>query len=197
MHWTSVKQTTLYKGFFELLGVDLKHDLYIGGESRVMRRELLLHRDVSAVLPYDPVRDELVLIEQFRLGARERKGGPWIMEIIAGYQEPGESPEDVAYRECMEEANCNVTKLYRIMQYYTSPGISTERIDLYLACTGTENVGGIHGLDAENEDIRVHVVSPRAAFGWLDNGYIDSAIIVIALQWFRQHHDEIRQAWRT
>ncbi|MCW8964075.1 MAG: NUDIX domain-containing protein [Gammaproteobacteria bacterium] len=195
MRWTAVKQTTLYNGFLELQAIDLKHELYAGGESPVLRRELLSHGDVSAVLPYDPVRDELVLIEQFRIGSKDREGGPWVTEVIAGYQDSGETPEDVARRECREEADCRVTELWQMMRYYSSPGMSTERIYLYLARTSTESVGGIHGLDHEGEDIRVHVVSPLTAFEWLGNGRIDSAMPVIAVQWFQQHYDEIRRAW--
>jgi len=195
MRWTPVKQTPLYKGFFELVGVDLRHDLFAGGESRVLHRELLSHGDVSVVLPYDPQRDELVLIEQFRVGARKREDGPWLTEVVAGYQEPGERPEDVAIRESFEEAGCHVSELRQMLRYYSTPGGSTERIYLYLGRTSTQGVGGIHGLEAEGEDIRVHVVSPPTAYEWLENGRIDSAMTVIAIQWFRLHYDEIRQAW--
>ena len=195
MDWTPLSQSVLYKGFFELLGIELKHDLYAGGESPLLHRELLVRNDVSAVLPYDPVRDELVLIEQFRVGARDRDHGPWTTEIIAGYQEHGESPQDVARRECLEEAGCKVTELRPMMNYYASPGISTERIFMYLGRTSTDGVEGIHGLAHEGEDIRVEVVSPATAYEWLDNGRIDTALSVIAVQWFQVHYEEIRQHW--
>ena len=70
---------------------------------------------------------------------------------------------------------------------------SIEQIDIYFARTETSGLGGIHGLDEEGEDIRVHVVSSETAFKWLDNGRVDSAMPVIALQWFRIHRDRIRQ----
>ena len=195
MDWTPLSQSVLYKGFFELLGIELKHELFAGGQSPVIHRELLVRNNVSAVLPYDPERDELVLIEQFRVGARERQAGPWTTEIIAGYQEHGESPEDVAIRESMEEAGCSVTELRPMMDYFASPGISTERIHMFLGRASTEGVEGIHGLAHEGEDIRVDVVSPATAFEWLENGKIDTALSVIAVQWFQQHYDEVRQNW--
>lgn len=195
MKWASIKQTSLYKGFFEVVGYDLKHDLFAGGESPMIRRELVSHQNASAVLPYDPVRDEVVLIEQFRIGAKDREAGPWLMEIIAGYQEPGESPEDVVVREAMEEAGCTLTEVRPMLHYYSTPGGSSERIYCYLGRTSTEGLGGIHGLADESEDIRVHIVSPQTAFEWLENGRIDSATAVVAIQWFQQHYAEIRQEW--
>ncbi len=82
----------------------MQHDLFAGGQSRVLRRELIDRGQAVAVLPYDPERDEIVLIEQFRIGAGQDENGPWVMEIIAGYQEPGESAKEVAFREAFEEA---------------------------------------------------------------------------------------------
>jgi ADP-ribose pyrophosphatase len=195
MHWSTLSQKTLYKGFFELFGLEVTHELFAGGESQALHRELLTRGNVSAVLPYDPLRDELILIEQFRVGAMEREQGPWMTEVVAGYKEADESFEEVAYRECREEAGCELTDLWPMMRYYSSPGTSTELIYLYLGRTSSEGVGGIHGLAHEGEDIRVDVVSPQTAYEWLDDGRIDSAMSVIAVQWFQQHYDEIRRAW--
>lgn len=195
MKWKRLQQSVAYQGFFELLSIDLQHDLYAGGESPVLHREFMRRGDVAAVLPYDPVRDELVLIEQFRIGAQGRADGPWIIEVIAGYQEPSETLTQVAIRESREEAGCHISKLHPMLQYYSSPGGSTERIHVYMGLTNTEHVGGVHGLATEGEDIRVHVVSPQTAYAWLDNGRIDSAMPLVAIQWFRQNHDKVRQLW--
>lgn len=195
MQWSVINKQFLYQGFFKLIGFDLKHDLFEGGASRVLRRELLDRGQAAAVLPYDPVRDEVVLIEQFRIGACEDPSGPWLIEIIAGLVEPGEAVEDLIHREAMEEAGCEVSELIYLHQYYSSPGSSNEQIDIYFARTDTAGLGGIHGLDEEGEDIRVHVVSSETAFEWLDNGRVDSAMPIIALQWFRIHRDRIRQQW--
>ena len=193
--WSVLKKTLLYNGFFKLTGVQLQHDLFEGGQSKVLTRELLDRGQAVGILPYDPVRDELVLVEQFRIGAIEDETGPWMTEIIAGYQEPGEAAEAVACREAFEEAACEVSDLQLIQQYYSSPGGSNEQIKLYFGITDSADVGGVHGLDEEGEDIKVRVVTSQQAFDWLESGRIDSAMPIIALMWFKAHRERIRQAF--
>ena len=195
MKWSVISTKTLYSGFFKLLGIELTHDLFEGCESRVLRRELLDRGHAAAVLPYDPVRDEVVLIEQFRIGAGDDPSGPWVIEIIAGLYETDESELQVIHREAEEEAGCTITDLIPMHRYYSSPGSSNEQVHIYFARTQTANLGGIHGIDEEGEDIRVHVVSSDTAFEWLDTGRIDSALPIIALQWFRLNRDRIREQW--
>jgi len=195
MKWSVIKQKSLYSGFFKLTGIQLQHDLFAGGQSQVLTRELLDRGQAAAVLPYDPERDEVVLIEQFRIGAGEDETGPWVMEVIAGYQEPGESAEDMVHREAYEEAGCRLTELLSMYKYYSSPGGSNEQIQVFLGRTESSGVNGIHGLDEEGEDIKVHVISSQQAFDWLDSGKIDSAAPIIALQWFRLNHQRIRREW--
>lgn len=195
MKWSVINRRELYKGFFKLIGFDLKHDLFEGGESVLLTRELVDRGQAAAVLPYDPVRDEVVLIEQFRIGAGDDPSGPWVIEIIAGLLEPGESAEALVHREAEEEAGCKISDLVHVHRYYSSPGSSNELIDIYFARTESSDVGGIHGIDDEGEDIRVHVISSDTAFEWLDTGRIDSALPIIALQWFRLNRDKIRQSW--
>lgn len=196
MKWSIINKQTLFKGFFTLSELEIRHQLFAGGETPVLRRELLGKGDAVALLPYDPLRDELVLVEQFRIGALNDPSGPWLIEVIAGYQEPGEDPETVAVREALEEADCHITHLQFIHRYYSTPGGSSEQIHLYFGITDTSALGGVHGLEAEGEDIRVRVISSKTAFEWLEEGKIDSAMPTIALQWFRLHHDELRQQWR-
>jgi ADP-ribose pyrophosphatase len=195
MKWSVVSKKQLYRGFFKLYRFELKHDLFEGGESPVLTRELLDRYHAAAVLPYDPVRDELVLIEQFRVGAGDDPSGPWLIEIIAGLNEPGETAEQLVRREAMEEAGCKISDVIPLHHYYSSPGSSNEKIQIYFARTESEGLGGVHGIDEEGEDIRVHVVSSDTAFDWLDQGRIDSALPIIALQWFRLNRDHIRSQW--
>ena len=195
MKWSVIKKKSLYSGFFKLTGVQLQHDLFAGGQSQVLTRELLDRGQAAAVLPYDPERDEVVLIEQFRIGAGEDETGPWVMEIIAGYQEPGESAEEMVHREAYEEAGCQVTDLLSMYKYYSSPGGSNEQIQIFLGRTESTHINGIHGLGEEGEDIKVHVISSQQAFDWLDSGKIDSAAPIIALQWFRINRERIRKQW--
>ena len=196
MKWSIINRQTLFKGFFTLSELEIRHQLFAGGECPVLRRELLEKGDAVALLPYDPFRDEVVLVEQFRIGALNDPSGPWLIEVIAGYQEPGEDPETVAVREALEEADCHITHLQFIQRYYSTPGGSSEQIHLYFGITDTSALGGVHGLEAEGEDIRVRVISSKTAFEWLEEGKIDSAMPTIALQWFRLHHDELRHQWR-
>ena len=199
MKWTIIKKDLIYSGFFKLTGIQLQHDLFAGGQSKILTRELLVKGQAIAVLPYDPVTDEVVLIEQFRIGAGEdankNKNGPWMIEIIAGYQETGETAEGVARREAHEEAGCEVTELLPVIKYYPSPGGSNEQIQIFLGRTESTGIEGIHGLDEEGEDIKVHVVKSEQAFDWLDKGRIDSAAPIIALQWFRSNRERIRKEW--
>jgi ADP-ribose pyrophosphatase len=195
MKYKILQQRSLYKGFFELSAYDLTHELFAGGQCPVITREMLDRKDASAILPYDPERDEVVLIEQFRIGAMRNANGPWLIEVIAGYQEPGENPQQLVIRESIEEADCTVTDLVPMCNYHSSPGSSNEIIHLFLGRTSTKGLGGIHGLPHEGEDIRVQVVSADTAFEWLEAGRIDSAMALIALQWFRIHREDIRQQW--
>ena len=195
MKWTVISKQLLFHGFLKLFGFELTHDLFAGGRTPVLRRELLDRGRAVAVLPYDPRRDEIVLIEQFRIGAGDDPSGPWLIEIIAGLQEPDELPLQVVHREAIEEAGCTLADLIPIHRYYSSPGSSNEQIQIYFARTDTANLGGIHGVDAEGEDIRVHVIRSESAFEWLDTGRIDSALPIIALQWFRLNRDNIRAQW--
>jgi len=195
MKWSIIKKNIRYKGFFKLTEVELQHDLFAGGKSPVLVREIIDRGHAVAVLPYDPVRDEVVLVEQFRVGAGEDSDGPWLIEVIAGYQEPGESAEEVVHREALEEAGCLLSDVGLMHRCYASPGGSNERVSLFFARTDSSNIGGIHGLDEEGEDIRVHVVSSQQAFDWLDSGRIDSAMPIIAMQWFRINRERLRQRW--
>lgn len=179
MKWSVIRKKSLYKGFFKLSSIVLQHDLFTGGQSQVLTRELLDRGQAIAVLPYDPVRDEVVLIEQFRIGAGEDDSGPWVIEIIAGYQEESETAEAVAHREAKEEAGCTVTDLLSMYKYYSSPGGSNEQIQIFLGRTDSTHINGIHGLNEEGEDIKVHVIKSEQAFDWLDNGRIDSAAPII------------------
>jgi ADP-ribose pyrophosphatase len=195
MKWSVIDKKILYRGFFGLSGFKIKHELFDGGESTLLNRELLDRGQAAAVLPYDPVRDEVVLIEQFRIGAIDDPSGPWLIEIIAGLQEPGESAEELIHHEAEEEAGCIVSNMIPIHQFYSSPGGSNEQIQIYFARTETTGLGGICGLDEEGEDIRVHVISSDTAFEWLDQGRIDSALPIIALQWLRLNRGRIRRQW--
>lgn len=183
MEWEIVDKQVKHQGFFRLEKYRLRHALFSGGWSPVISRELFERGHAVAVLPYDPVRDEVVLLEQFRIGALEDPQGPWLLEVVAGMIEAGETEASVARRESLEEAGCEVRELIPITRYYASPGGSSETISLFCALVDTSAVEGIHGLDEEDEDIRVDVVPRETATRWVEQGDIDSAAPIIALQW--------------
>ena len=183
--WKLVQHQTLFEKYFRLDEYSLSHELYAGGSSPVFTREIFERGSVVAVLPYDAERRTVVLIEQFRAGAIEDPQGPWLIESVAGVIEPGESKEQVALRECEEEADCSIQRLELISEYYVSPGGTSEYCSLYCGLVDSDGVAGIHGLDHENEDIKVMVVDAAEAFTWVRQGRIRSSATIIALQWLQ------------
>ncbi|WP_295629126.1 ADP-ribose diphosphatase [uncultured Nitrosomonas sp.] len=190
-----LEKTVCYQGFFRIDRYRLRHRLFNGGWSSPITRELFERGHAAAVLPYDPLRNEVVLIEQFRIGAMNTPDGPWLLEIVAGIIEPDEITEDVVKRESVEEANCNISDLIPLYDYLASPGGMTERIALFCGRTDTTQVGGIHGAADEGEDIKVHVVSLETALQFLVSGKINSASAIIALQWLALNRGLVREKW--
>ncbi len=179
-----LNKQTLYNGFFRMEKYHLQHELFAGGWSGEMHSELFERGNCVAVILYDPKRDEVVLIEQFRVGAVKNPiNTPWLIEIVAGIMEEGESPEDVAKREAFEEAGCEISELIKINRFYLSPGGSSEQITLFCGLINSEHVGGIHGLAHEHEDILVRTVPFSTAYEMIENNEIDSAIPMVAIQW--------------
>ena len=193
----------VFKGYFAMDEWRVKHALFDGGWSNEVTRECLERGHAVAVLPYDPIRDEVVLIEQFRVGAAasapspnwETAPSPWLLEIVAGIVEEGEMPEDVARRETVEEAGCELLEIKPITTYLTTPGCASETIALYLGRVDASNAGGVHGLDHEDEDIRVFTASSEEAFQMIEEGKINNGTILIALLWLKLNRDAIRKEW--
>ena len=176
-----------YEGFFGLSTFRLRHTLYGGGWSNEISRELFHRGACVAVLPYDPVRQEVLLIEQFRIGALGQKEPPWLTEIVAGGIEAGETPEDVAFREAGEEAGLALKTLHRIGSFFTSPGGTGERVTLFIGLVEGPLEGGLHGLAEEGEDIRSFVLTLSGAEKAVESGVVDSMIPAYAIQWLMSH----------
>ncbi|MDD5125502.1 NUDIX domain-containing protein, partial [Methylovulum sp.] len=163
----------LYDGFFRLEKYRLKHTLYAGGWSAELGRELFVRGECVGVLLYDPHTDQVVLIEQFRVGALQQPDKAWLVEIVAGAIEEGETAVETAYREALEEAGCAIEELLEISRFYTTPGACAERLTLFCGKVDSTNVGGIHGLDEEHEDILVRAVDFADAYKMLETCEID------------------------
>ena len=190
-----VKRENGYQGFYKLDRVHLRHELFAGGMSREISREVFVRHDAVCVLPYDPQRDEVVLIEQFRVGAMGKAQTPWLIELVAGLIDKVEEPEEVARREGEEEAGLTFSSLWPITRYFPSPGGSTEFVHLYLGRCSTVGVGGLHGLEEEAEDIRVTVWAYEDALQAVRDGRISNAASIIALQWLALNRAEVRGLW--
>ena len=191
-----IARETLYTGFFSLVRYRFRHRLFNGGMSGEVQREIFERGHAAVLLPYDPVRDEVVLIEQIRIAAFDTSDTPWLLEMVAGMIEVGESDEEVARREADEEAGLAVGRVKRMLSYLASPGGTSERTAVLVGEVDATQASGIHGLVDENEDIRVHVVSREQAYQWVEEGKIDNAASVIALQWLQLHYQELKTEWK-
>jgi ADP-ribose pyrophosphatase len=184
-----------YDGFFRIVRYRLRHQLFAGGMSAELVRELLQRGDAAVVLPYDPVRQEIVLVEQFRVGAITRPDDPWLLEPVAGIIEPGETAAGVAEREAEEEAGLELRDLVPIGSYYPSPGGSSELCHAFVARVDTRGAGGLFGLAHDGEDVKAHVVPLRTALGWLEDGGLRAASTLITIQWLALHRAGLEARW--
>jgi ADP-ribose pyrophosphatase len=190
-----IEKREAYKGYFRVNAYRLRHELHSGGMSQEIHREVFERGHAVGVLLYDPVRRQVVLQEQFRIGALVAGFDPWLTEIVAGIIEAGEDPKDVARREAHEETGLSVTDLTPIRHYLVSPGGTSESARLYLGRVDAEGAGGIHGLDHEDEDIRVIAMDVAEALALLEDDKVDNALLVIALQWLALNENKARAAW--
>jgi ADP-ribose pyrophosphatase len=187
---------SVYDGFFKVRELQLRHRKFDGSWSPTLRRELVLRHDAVGVLLYDPHRDEIALVEQFRVGAMKRNSNPWLLELVAGLIDSDEDTEQVARREAIEEAGCAVSEMELICEYFSSPGGNNEYFYLYCGHCDLQNAGGVFGLPEEGEDIRVHVLAVDDAMQRLQRGEMHNAHTIIALQWLQLHRQRLREQWR-
>lgn len=190
-----ISKRKLFNGFFQMVEYQFRHRLFAGGWSQEIHREVFERGHAGVVLPYDPKTDNIVLIEQIRLPAIETSETPWLLEAVAGMIEPNESPEDVIRRESVEEAGLIIGRAEKAISYLSSPGGTTERMHVFIGEVDSSKAKGIHGLASENEDIRVHVVSREQAYQWVEEGIIDNAATVIAIQWLQLNHQKLHEKW--
>lgn len=192
-----IERTTPYRGYMRLDHYKLKHKVFDQGWSVELSREVLERGNAVGLLPYDPERDEVVLLEQFRIGGYTAANeSPWQIECVAGIIEPGHVAEETAHRETEEETGVSVSEMVPIHRYLTSPGCTSETIELFCGCVDSEGVGGVFGLAEEGEYMRVFVVSAEESFAMLDRGEIGNGMTIIAIQWLKLHHDMLREKWQ-
>lgn len=179
-------------GFFTFEDVRLTHPRFDGGAMSVDRAVFRAGQAVT-VLPYDPVHDAVLLVEQFRPAPfLQCDPDPWLLEPVAGIVDAGESPVECAHREALEEAGLTLQKLHFVARHYPSPGATAQQLHSYIGIADLAEVGEIGGLADEGEDIRIHVVPYQAAQDALASGEIVVAPLILSLQWLALHRDRLR-----
>ncbi|MEQ9693186.1 NUDIX domain-containing protein [Shimia sp. SDUM112013] len=184
-----------YVNFFALDEYDLRFRRYDGGQSDMVRRAVFVATDAVIVLPYDPVRDRVLLVEQFRPGPYVRGDDlPWQLEPIAGRVDAGETPEATAHREAREEAGLTLQALHDVAHCYASPGCSTEYYNIYLGLADLpDDVAGVAGLESEAEDIRSYLFDFDTLMQMVDDMRMVNAPLVLAALWLARHRDRLRK----
>ncbi len=183
-----------HAGFFGLDVHRLRHSRFDGGVSPWLVREVFVVGDAVTVLPYDPVRDRVLLIEQFRMGPFGRGDPlPWQLEAIAGRIDPGETPEDAARREAVEEAGLVLGALEKVAEYYPTPGAVTEYLYSYVAlCDLPDGVAGVFGAAEEAEDIKGHLLPFDRLVEAITAGEIGNAPLLLTVLWLQRERGRLR-----
>ncbi len=191
------QQDRPYLAFFALEERRLRFRTFAGTQSAPVDRAVFLAADAVTVLPYDPKRDLVLLIEQFRAGPLMRGDPrPWSLEPIAGRRDVGEDVATTAHREGLEEAGVAFTALEKIASYYPSPGAFSEYLTSYVGITDlAAGHNEIHGLDSEVEDIRSIILPYSQLLDAVATGEIDNGPMLISAMWLGQHRDRLRQTY--
>lgn len=180
--------------FFRLQSLDVTHKRFVGGQSGALAREVFVGVDAAILLPYDPVRDKVLLVEQIRMGPVVRNDpNPWMLEPVAGMIDARETPEIAARREALEEANVALHHLEHAGSFYPSPGASTDYFYNYVGlCDLPMTESYLGGLAHEGEDLRLHPMSFDAAMALAETGEIATGPLFFLLYWLARHRDRLR-----
>ncbi|MEX5728543.1 ADP-ribose pyrophosphatase [Rhodovulum iodosum] len=185
-----------YAKFFAVEEYEFRHRRFDGGMSEEVNRAAFISGDAATVLPYDPARDTVLLIEQFRTGPYARGDSEcWSLEAIAGLIDPGEAAEETVRREALEEAGLEIGRLHKVYAYYPSPGAKSEYIYSFVAEADLpDSAAGLGGLLSEGEDIRAHVVNFTRLMELLESGEIENAPLILSALWLARHRERLRAA---
>ena len=191
---------TVWHGRFPLQKVRFRHRRFDGAMSAPLTWELWRRGRATALLPYDPAADRVVLIEQFRLPALAAGVAPVMTEVPAGLCEPGESEEETMRRELREEIGLDADRLLPVGRFVLTPGGADEIVTLFAGRVTAppadrDGTAGLHGLAAEHEDIRLRVLDAPAAIEAAAAGAYPNSVCTIALLWLGLKREELRRAW--
>lgn len=188
---------SVYKGFFSVEEHDLTYQKFNNEQSNVVTRSTVVSSDAVIVLPYDPVNDRILLIEQFRAGPYVKGDeNPWVLEPIAGLIDEGETPESAGIREAQEEAHLKIKRLELVARSYPSPGISTEFFHQYLGIVELlDSSNFIAGLSSENEDIRSHIFEYEQFFEMIESGKVKVGPLILLGLWLSKNRNRLRKKY--
>ena len=196
-HALSHAKRVVYKGFFSVEEHDLSYRKFNNQQSSILTRSALISSDAVIVLPYDPVNDRILLIEQFRSGPYVKGDeNPWVLEPIAGLIDEGETPESAGIREAQEEAHLEIKKLELVARSYPSPGISTEFFHQYIGIVELlDSSDLIAGLSSENEDIRSHIFEYEQFFEMIERGKVNVGPLILLGLWLSKNRTRLRKKY--
>ncbi|MBT8456471.1 MAG: NUDIX domain-containing protein [Rhodobacteraceae bacterium] len=182
-----------YSGYFGVVEHDLRFPRFDGGESEDVTRAGFMMADTVTVVPYDPVRDRVLVIEQFRYGAFVRGDPrPWMLEPVAGRIDPGEAPEDAVRRECVEEAGLTLGALHLMSGHYPSPAAVSEYLYTYIGLAELpDEAAGLGGLADEHEDIRAHVIPFDRLMALVESGEAATGPLVLSAYWLAHNRRKL------
>lgn len=191
-----VRTAPPFGNFFRFQQCEVRHRQFDGALSDVLQREVFAGSDAVIVLPYDPKRDRILLVEQVRMGPIIRQDpNPWMLEPIAGMVDARETPEQTARRESMEEAGLTALDLHHLTSFYPSPGSSTDYFHAYLGlCDLPDDHATSGGLDSEAEDLRLHLISYDQALALVASGEINTGPLVMVLSMLGAQRNALRNS---
>ena len=192
-----ISREELHRGFFRLERYRLRHELYRGGWSAEIEREMFERGRTVGILLYDPDRDAVVMVEQFRLAAHLAGMAAWELEIVAGIvDKDNESEIELARRETQEEAGLElIGEPIFLHRFMPSTGACTEVVDLFAGRVDSSSAGGIHGLADEHEDIKVVVMTFDEAMRQVRADTIKNGPTLLALYWLAAERERLRRDW--
>ena len=189
-----ISKTREYTEFFALDAFEVKHERFDGTKTSTLQRAVFVGTDAAILLPYDPKRDRVLLVEQMRMGPLGR-GDPnlWQLEPIAGRVDACEAPQACAIREAEEEAGLTISHLEQVCEAYPSPGCSTEFFYQYVGLVDLpDDIVGIYGLETENEDIRTRLLSFDGLMELVQSQQAANVPLVTLAYWLAFHRDRLR-----
>ena len=194
------QQETPWNGRFPLQLVHFRQRRFDGTMSDLRRWELWRRGTAACVLPYDPVRDMVVIIEQFRFPAFAAGLDPVMVELAAGLIDGDETPEQTILRESQEEMGLSVETLERIGGFLLTPGGCDEHCTMFagrvrVGAIGSGGLLGTHGLASEHEDIQVRAIAADDAIARAIAGDYPNSVATIGLLWLGHRRDWLRAKW--